>query len=227
MKRQWKTMLGLAALAFCLSLPAMGAEEEGEKGGRWKRFRDRRQQNQEGGERGGERGGDRGGDRGGRMQDMRQKQMENLPGAKEEFKRHQEAMKAIREEGKALHEKVRESMKNAEGEEERKALMEQNKGAMREIASKTFDEMINHQQKMLDLRKANKEAILDNMAKRMKKGPGDREGGEGMQRGKRGGDRGGHEGRGPKRGGGDDAEEPRDQGATEDEISRALEEALK
>jgi len=88
---------------------------------------------------------------------------ENLPGAKEELARHQEAMKAIQEKAKALAQAIKAASETAATPEARREVGKSYEPKIRAIAAEIVDERLNHEQKMLDLRKANREQAV-NMA---------------------------------------------------------------
>ncbi len=140
----------LLAATACIS-PCM-AQDENENG---PRCRQRNENNQEGRRH-------RRGNRCGRMRGMMAK---NLPGAKEEMERHMQAMKAIREKIMALGKELKETVKNTEGKDAKKQVLEGAKDKLKSLASEIVDERINHAQKMLELLKANREQAVEKVTK--------------------------------------------------------------
>ncbi|MBN2711539.1 MAG: hypothetical protein JXR97_03775 [Planctomycetes bacterium] len=221
--RNMLSMLCVGAFALCGILHAEegGDEAKQERGGK---FRERMEGKK--GERG-ERGqrGERGG-----MGQMQEKMIGDLPGGKEEIERHKAAVEAIQAKAKAIAPKVREAMQAAKPDE-RKTVMEGFKEQFKAIASEMFDENMTHAQKVIDLKKANKDDQVEKILKRMMTmGTGEKmrkhEGGEGGE-GFRGRDRGPREGNtdnGEKKEGDVGATPPAE--PTEGDIADALAKAL-
>jgi hypothetical protein len=96
---------------------------------------------------------------------MKQWVEQNLPGAKEEFARHEAAMKAIGEKAKALGEEIKAAVQAATTPEARREVVKSYDPKIRAIAGEMVDEKLAFDQKMLDLRKANREQAVDGMFK--------------------------------------------------------------
>lgn len=155
--KTWMTAtLGAALFALCLSLPAYAEEQDGQ-GDRPGMKR----------ERGDMRKGRGQFQRSGQRQDRMKEMMEQIPGAEEEMKRHTEAREAIREKVKALAESIRDQVQQAETPEARQQILEGKKADFTALAGEMVDENLNHAQKMVDLRKANRDAVVDKIVERM------------------------------------------------------------
>ncbi len=90
---------------------------------------------------------------------------ENLPGAKEEIARHEEVMKAIKDKAKTLAEEIKAAIQAAATPEAKREVSKSYEPKIRAIAAEIVDERLNHDQKMLELRKANRDQAVDKTVK--------------------------------------------------------------
>ncbi|MCX7934196.1 MAG: hypothetical protein N3A66_02930, partial [Planctomycetota bacterium] len=84
-----------------------------------------------------------------------------LPGAREEIARHEAAMQAIKEKAQALGQEIKAAVQAAATPEAKREVGKSYEPKVRAIAAEIVDERLNHEQKMLDLRKANREQAVD------------------------------------------------------------------
>ncbi len=173
MNRTW-LLGGMVALALSLLPTARAQEEAGGKA--------------EGGKQEGRRGMDRRRDMRKKIQQRREKMRErvakNLPGAEEEFERHEAAMQAIHEKIRGLAEQMKPELKDAKDADAREQVAAKHGEQLKALAGEIVDERLLHRENMLGLEKANRDAAVERLAGMLSKA-GRRRGNAGPGKGDR------------------------------------------
>ncbi len=98
---------------------------------------------------------------------MRERMMEEIPGAEEEMETHRDNMHDLKQEAEDLRYEIRKALRDAETEEARDEILEAHRGEVEAMVGKMFDERQRHQEAMLKLKGDARDTIVEGMADRM------------------------------------------------------------